>query len=230
VDVSVLGGGADRPRGCYRPCISFEAAHTVFLLSPANLAGARAGWVLRADSALPLAVALRGPGAALGDVFSFVSSLYFRGKAAYAAAFGRPPDGGVAGLVISPAEGLLSVDEVVTTARLRAWGEVPVEASNAAFTRPLVRDAAALERAFGATTRFVLLGSVASDKYVRPLTRVFGDHLLFPPAFVGRGDMSRGSMMLRAVRERRELPYHPVEGAVRSGARAARLAVPDPGT
>jgi hypothetical protein len=203
----------------------------VFLLSPANLAGARAGWVLRAGSELPLAADLRSAGGApLGDVFSFVSSLYFRGKAAYATAFARPPEGVGGGLVISPAEGLRRLDERVTAERLRAWAEVPVEARNAAFTRALTRDAEALERAFGATTRFVLLGSVASDKYVRPLTRVFGDHLLFPPAFVGRGDMSRGALMLRAVRERRELPYHPVEGAVRRGARAGRLGAPDPGT
>jgi hypothetical protein len=188
----------------------------VFLLSPANLAGARASRVLGPASALPLAAALREPaGAPLGEVFAFVSSLYFRGKAAYAAAFGRPPEGLAGGLVISPAEGLCAVDERVTAERLRAWARVDVDARNEAFTRPLVRHAEALERAFGATTRFVLLGSVASDKYVRPLTRVFGDHLLFPPDFVGMGDMSRGALLLRAAREREELAYHPLEGAPR---------------
>jgi hypothetical protein len=69
----------------------------------------------------------------------------------------------------------------------------------------------------------VLLGSVASDKYVRPLTRVFGDHLLFPSDFIGRGDLSRGGLLLRAARDGRELVYQPVEGAQRHGPRAARL-------
>jgi hypothetical protein len=214
-------------RGCYGSRISDGVSHTVFLLSPANLAGARAGLVLGEGSGLPLGAALRDAvGAPLGEVFSFVSSLYFRGKAAYAAAFGRPPEGVAGGLVISPAEGLLPVDERVTAARLLTWARVPVDARNAAFTRPLVRDAEELERAFGATTRFVLLGSVASEKYVRPLARVFGDHLLFPPAFVGRGDMSRGALLLRAARERRELPYRPVEGAARRGTRAPRVGGP----
>ena len=85
---------------------------------------------------------------------------------------------------------------------------------------PLVQHAVALERAHGARTRFVLLGSVATDKYVEPLTKVFGDHLLFPPDFVGRGDMSRGALLLRAARAGEELPYAPVEGARRHGPRA----------
>ncbi|HEY8927235.1 MAG TPA: hypothetical protein VIU64_22785, partial [Polyangia bacterium] len=174
---------------------------------------------------LPLARALRSAGGAkLAEVFSFVSSLYFRGKVAYAAAFGRPPDDLSRALVISAGEGLVPVDEAVTIARLTAWREVEIDARNDEFTRPLVEHAEALERAYGATTRFVLLGSVASDKYVRPLTAVFGDHLLFPLDFIGRGDMSRGALMLRAAREGRELPYGPVEGAARRGGRAPSIA------
>ena len=74
----------------------------------------------------------------------------------------------------------------------------------------------------------VLLGSVASDKYVEPLTSVLGDRLLFPGEFVGRGDMSRGGLLLRCVADRRELGYVPVAGAARRGRRPARLA-PRPG-
>ena len=159
-------------------------------------------------------------------MFSFISSLYFRGKAAYAAAFGRPPPGMEGAFVISPAEGLCVVHEAVTLERMRAWASVPVDDRNAAFTEPLIQHAEGLERAYGATTRFVLLGSVASNKYVRPLTRVFGDHLLFPLDFVGRGDMSRGALMLRAARDGRELCYQPVEGALRHGPRAARVSAP----
>ena len=72
-------------------------------------------------------------------------------------------------------------------------------------------------------TRFVLLGSIASDKYVEPLLQVFGERLLFPADFVGRGDMSRGGLLLRAAREGSELAYTPVLGATRRGSRPARL-------
>jgi predicted kinase len=153
-------------------------------------------------------------------VFAFVSGLYFRGKKTYAEAFGRPPPGLSGGLVISPGEGLRFLHEPVTIERLRGWAAVDIDAGNRRFVDPLVQHAVALERAHGNDTRFVLLGSVASDKYVVPLTRVFGDHLLFPPDFVGRGDMSRGAVLLRAARSGQELGYAPVEGAVRSGARA----------
>lgn len=159
-------------------------------------------------------------GAPLGDVFAFVSGLYFRGKATYATRFGRGPEGTASALVISAGGGLRPLDEPITVEHLRAWADVPVDDRNHAFTRPLLRDAEALERAHGATTRFVLLGSVATEKYVRPLTLVFGDHLLFPPDFVGRGDMSRGALLLKAAREGRELAYAPVEGAVRSTQRS----------
>jgi hypothetical protein len=118
---------------------------------------------------------------------------------------------------------LISADEPLTLDRIRAWADVAIDHRNEAFTTPLVQHAEELERAYGSTTRFVLLGSVASNKYVRPLTRVFGDHLLFPPDFVGRGDMSRGALLLRAAREGRELAYAPVEGATRHGPRAPRI-------
>ena len=199
--------------------------YTVFLLSPANLGGQRAALVFNSDAGFPLARALREPGGApLGEVFSFVSGLYFRGKHTYAQAFGRAPPGLSGGLVISAGEGLRFLHERVTLDRLRAWAQVDIAASNRRFVEPLVEHAVALERAHGHDTRFVLLGSVASDKYVTPLTRVFGDHLLFPPDFVGRGDMSRGAVLLRAARDGNELAYAPVEGAIRHGPRAPGIA------
>jgi hypothetical protein len=198
---------------------------TIFLLSPANLAGERAALVLNPTATFDVARRLHSPqGAPLGDVFSFISGLYFRGKAAYAAAFGQPPPGLAAGLVISPREGLRDLAETVTLSRLLDWAQVDVDARNDLFTEPLIDHATALERAYGATTRFVLLGSVASNKYVHPLARVFGDHLLFPTDFVGRGDMSRGALMLRAARSGIELAYGPVEGAQRRGRRAPSVA------
>lgn len=179
--------------------------------------------VLNPRGSFPLARTLHAEGAALEDVFSFVSGLYFRGKAAYARAFARAPEQGDGAFVISAGEGLRPLHEVITVSRLQLWADVDVDEENEAFTEPLIRDAAALELAYGATTRFVLLGSVASDKYVGPLTQVFGDHLLFPSDFVGRGDMSRGALMLRAARDRTELVYEPVETATRRGRRAPSI-------
>ena len=75
----------------------------------------------------------------------------------------------------------------------------------------------------GAECEVVLLGSVASGKYVEVLQPVFGDRLLFPSAFVGRGDMSRGGLMLRCVDSGDELEYVPIEGAVRRGRRPPKL-------
>ncbi len=165
---------------------------------------------------------LRSPeGAPLGDVFSFVSGLYFRGKATYARAFARAVDGSSA-LVISAGGGLCALDERITSERLRGWASVSINEKNPHFTAPLVRHASALLEAHGATTRFVLLGSVASKKYVEPLLEVFGTRLLFPSEFAGLGDMSRGALLLRAARELRELSYAPVLGARLSRVRAPR--------
>ena len=198
--------------------------HTVFIISPANLGGDRARLLFRDGAASELARRVRSPGGApLSDVFSFISSLYFRGKVTYARAFGRPPAGLDGALVITPGEGLVPAHEPLTLERMSTWAGVDVDDRNDAFTAPLVSAVEALERAHGATTRFVLLGSVASNKYVRPLVRVFGDHLLFPSQFVGRGDMSRGGLLMRAVRAATELDYVPVEGAVRHGRRPPRL-------
>ena len=88
-----------------------------------------------------------------------------------------------------------------------------------------MRDARALAVALAgaASWQVVLLGSVASGKYVEPLTEVFGERLVFPAEFVGRGDMSRGGLLLRSVADGRELDYVPLEGAARHGPRPARL-------
>ena len=196
----------------------------MFIISPANLGGERARLLFREGAASELARRVRtADGAPLGEVFTFISSLYFRGKVTYASAFGRPPAGIDGALIITPGEGLLPPHEPMTLERMHAWATVDIDDDNDVFTQPLVAAVEALERAHGATTRFVLLGSVASNKYVNPLTRVFGDHLLFPTEFIGRGDMSRGGLLLRAVRDAAELAYAPVEGATRHGKRPPRL-------
>lgn len=203
--------------------------YTLFFLSPANLRGERAALVFNPAATFPLAERLRSPeGAPLGEVYSFVSGLYFRGKQAYAEAFGRAPEGLGAGLVMSPVEGLRFLYEPVTLERLRSWADVDIDADDRRFTEPLLAHTVALERALGERARYVLLGSVATDKYVRPLCQVLGERLLFPGDFVGRGDMSRGSLLLRAARAGKELEYVPVANAERRGPRPLGAAVVAP--
>jgi len=195
------------------------SAPRVFLLSPASAAGERAALLLREQARFDLAVRLRSSaGAPLGEVFAFLSGLYFRGKLAYATRFSP---GGV--FVITPSAGLLPPQTPVRREDMLRFASVPIAATEPAYRRPLVRDLKRLARAAPDEARIVLLGSIASDKYCGPLLEVFGPRLLFPPDFVGRGDMSRGGLLLRAARDGRELAYAPVEGAVRHGQRPAKL-------
>ena len=187
---------------------------TVMLLSPANLSGRRGHLLLDSAARFELARALRSAqGAPLGDVFSFVSGLYFRGKREYARAFARPPEGVAGGLVMTAGGGLCPLDEHVSAERMQRWASVSIDERNPHFTAPLLRHASELLEACPGATRFVLLGSVATNKYVAPLLEVFGERLFYPRDFKGRGDMSRGSLMLSCVREQRELEYQPVAGA-----------------
>jgi hypothetical protein len=172
--------------------------------------------VMNPGASFALARALQSPGGApLGAVFSFVSGLYFRGKLTYAKAFGRSAVGEPSAYVMLAGGGLCSPDEPVTLAQLRAWKQVSVSEKNPHFTAPLLRHASLLLDRHDDGARFVLLGSVASNKYVAPLLEVFSERLLFPAVFAGMGDMSRGSLMLRAARDGRELDYAPVVGTAR---------------
>jgi hypothetical protein len=200
----------------------------IFLLSPANCAGNRARIVMSERATFDLASRLRDDGASLGEVFSFLSGLYFRGKLAYARAFVRPPDpdsaiSGSGIFVITPTAGLRSADTVVTLDALRAFAKVDVAADNLAYRRPLERSARQIANDIGPDCDVVLLGSIASAKYVDVLQTIFGPRLLFPQDFVGRGDMSRGGLMLRRASAGEELPYIAVAGAVRHGQRPPRL-------
>jgi hypothetical protein len=185
----------------------------VFLLSPAHSGGKRAALLLRKEAAFPLAVRLREPGGvALGEAFSFLSGLYFRGKLAYATRFARPP-GGVAGAqVITANRGLVPADAPVGPGELEAFGSVDIQSDDPRYREPLMRDVARLTRHPG--LELVLLGSVSTGKYVDVLLDVVGERLLFPTDFAGRGDMSRGALLLRSAREGRELIYEPVTGAL----------------
>jgi hypothetical protein len=205
----------------------------VFLLSPANCGGNRARIVMSPRASFDLAVRLRtSTGAPLGEVFSFLSGLYFRGKLAYARAFATVPEeaGPVAGsgvFVITPNAGLRSPDTLITLDAIHKFAGVDVSIDNPLYRKPLERSAKALAADISSEHPVVLLGSIASPKYVDVLQKIFGDRLLFPQEFVGRGDMSRGGLLLRCVAAREQLTYVPIAGAVRHGARPPKL---DPST
>jgi hypothetical protein len=201
----------------------------IFILSPANCGGRRGTQILSPRARFGLAERLRSrAGAPLGEVFSFVSGLYFRGKLAYASRFAAPPcpSGPRVGSgvhVITPTAGLRSPDVIVRQSVVRAFASGEVDLRNASYRRPLLRSARALAEEIGHDCDVVLLGSIASPKYVDVLLNVFGDRLRFPLDFVGRGDMSRGGLLLRKTAEGTELLYGPVAGAVLHGPRPPRL-------
>jgi hypothetical protein len=195
----------------------------VFLLSPANLAGFRAQMLMDPRSAFPLARAVRtARGAELGEVMTFTSGLYFRGKLAYARAFATPPANNLGALIITPSAGLRAPEALCTLDTLQEFASVDIASGDERYRRPLVWDARELDRA-APDAEIVLLGSIATGKYVDALLEVFGERLRFPAEFVGRGDMSRGGLLLRCVAARVELAYVPVVGAQRHGPRPPRL-------
>lgn len=164
-----------------------------------------------------LAVRLRSPqGLSIGETFAFLSGLYFRGKIAYAHAFGDP-------LVITTDRGLVSPDTILHPGDLLDFARVDIATAGERHAAPLRRDAQRLDDTLPPDERVILLGSIATGKYTATLLDIFGERLLFPLEFVGRGDMSRGGLLLRCVHEKRELQYVPVAGAVVHGVRPPRL-------
>src|SRR5260370_41208 len=182
-------------RSARRPTCSPSPAETRSppgpMTPPAHWGGERGALLFRAKAAFDLAARLRKPpGVPPGEVFSFLSGLYFRGKLAYAEAFAAPPAGLAGMYVITPSEGLRRADELVDLARLRGFAQVDIDAADARYHRPLRRDAARVAAGLGPAGEAVLLGSVATGKYVDPLTQALGDPLRFPAALAGRGGPS----------------------------------------
>jgi len=189
----------------------------VFLLSPANCRGRRAQQVLSPNASFSVAARLRTEGVPIGELFAHMSGLYFRGKITYARTFGRA-------FVITPDQGLIPAETAITSHVLIRFADAEIDLANPRYRTPLEQTARALDNEAGPDAQFVLLGSIASDKYVEVLTAIFGSRLMFPATFVGRGDMSRGGVLLRAAAAAHELDYIPVLGAVRHGSRPPKLA------
>jgi hypothetical protein len=202
----------------------------LFILSPARCDGRRAQALLNPAAEFPLAAQLRSvEGATIGEVFTFLSGLYFRGKLTYARAHASR-HGLAAGRaeirIITTNRGLVTPEERVGPDDLEEFACVDLAEAGASFERPLVRDADRLRASLGDETSAVLLGSIATNKYVAPLMRVFGERLVFPREFIGRGDMSRGGLLLRYAAAEMELEYIPVGSAVRHGKRPPKLEPP----
>lgn len=197
--------------------------HRIFLLSPANAGGLRAKSILGPSGRSALAERLRADGAPLGEIFTFLSGLYFRGKLTYAQAYADPPEGLPGVLVITASGGLVPPEQTLTADGLQSISAASIDAAEPLYTTPLLRDAQMISKRMGAHCEAVLLGSIATPKYVEPLLSVFGERLLFPAEFVGRGDMSRGGLMLRCQRAGTELTYIPVRNALRHGERPPKL-------
>jgi hypothetical protein len=190
---------------------------TIFLLSPAFCGGRRATILLNPRSAAVTSEALRHNRLTLGDAFAFMSGLYFRGKLTYAERFGHA-------WVITPTRGLQPPSLPFNLALLREFAVGEVSLENPTYRKALERDVQAIAKKLKPGSQVVLLGSVASGKYVDILLPILGDRLRYPTSFVGRGDMSRGGLLLRSAASGEELEYGPLTAGVRPrGPRPPRL-------
>jgi len=185
----------------------------IFLLSPASTEGLRAQQLTSPRARFGAAERYRSPeGVTIAEAFTFMSSLYFRGKIGYARHFSSPPpelalgtqDDGI--LVIAPGFGLVPPSWRITPEEMKKLRRTPVDLKSRAYCAPMKKHVEQL-RDLAPAAWVVLLGSVATGKYVDLLLPALGDRLLFPRDFAGAGDMKRGGMMLRAVREDQELAY-----------------------
>ncbi|HVF72395.1 MAG TPA: hypothetical protein VM940_12375 [Chthoniobacterales bacterium] len=196
----------------------------VFLLSPAYAGGLRAKMIMSERAQFDLARRLRSKKPpTLGEVFAFLSGLYFRGKLAYANAFAPPRRRKASVLVITPTRGLVPAATPVGLADLQEFAAVDIHESDPRYRAPLERDVKRLAETLPAESEIVLLGSIATGKYIEILLEHFGERLRFPADFVGRGDMSRGGLLLRCAVDGCELSYIPVAGAIRKGKRPPKL-------
>jgi hypothetical protein len=207
------------------------ATSTIFLLSPANTGGVRARQILSPRATFASAVALRSEeGVPIEDAYAFMSALYFRGKIAYARRFANAPESLESGIfVIAPGFGLVPAGWRLTLDRFKVLKRTDVDLRSRKYRKPLELDARGIEARLTSDARVVLLGSVATGKYVDVLWPIFGSRLVFPSRFVGLGDMSRGSIMLKAAAAGEELEYASPDvkrsnAAVKKPKRAAQLA------
>lgn len=178
----------------------------IFLLSPANASGVKGQRLLAEKSESDFVQRLRTSGIPLGEVYRYISSLYFRGKLDYARRFQNPPQG-VAGVHVITGAGVMLPERLVTQDDLRRISAVAIDERNSDYRQALDRDLLSLRGSVGRETEVILLGSIATQKYIAPLREVFGERVFYPKEFLGLGDMSRGGIMLRCCAGGAELEY-----------------------
>lgn len=194
----------------------------IFLISPAFVGGERAKLLLNPHANFAHARQFHREGLPLSEVFTFASGLYFRGKIAYATHFAQAERGDVV-RVITSNRGLMDPKTLVGPRDLLSFGTTEIDDADPRYHKPLLRDAAILAAKIGPAGAAILLGSIATPKYRRVLLQAFGPRLLFPSEFVGRGDLSRGALLLDATRTDEELEYLRVHDAVLTGKRVPRV-------
>ena len=118
---------------------------------------------------------------------------------------------------------MIDAETPLTLNELRAFSTVDIDHADPRYRRPIARDAETLARQLGLGGEAVLLGSISTKKYVEVLLEALGERLKFPTEFVGRGDMSRGGLLLRHAADGSELKYASVSGTIRRGKRPPRL-------
>lgn len=148
-------------------------------------------------------------GVRIDQAMAFMSALYFRGKIAYAERFAQPGPAmeGSGIFIITPGYGLVPPDWRIDAERIKKLRKTPIDIRSRRYKKPLLEDAKTLADQLSSSALVILLGSVATGKYVDLLWPLFADRLRFPRRFAGIGDMSRGAMMLRAARSGEELEY-----------------------
>ena len=132
----IFHGHTVRPIGTPVPHDSQPRAQRIFLLSPANASGIRGNKLLSGRAQFDLALRLRTMGAPLGEIFSFMSSLYLRGKLVYTQRFASPPAGLTGVFVITSSRGLLAPEVIVTVEELRAMSSGSIDYNNAEYRVP----------------------------------------------------------------------------------------------
>ena len=122
--------------------------------------------------------------------------------------------------IITPTRGLVPAETLIGLRELSEFASVPVHPKEPRFTDPLRQSIQAMSTF--EMPEVILLGSVATGKYTDTLLPLLGDRLLFPADFAGRGDMSRGALLLRSVAADQELHYVPVTAACLQGRTSSR--------
>jgi hypothetical protein len=111
----------------------------------------------------------------------------------------------------------------MTMLEMQGLAKNQIDLSDKRYCCTLRRSAEEIAGKLVKQSQVVLLGSIATGKYVDLLLEVFDERLLFPVEFVGRGDMSRDGLLLRCAYDKLELSYVPVRGAIRRGTRPPKL-------